>query len=69
MKKYFMLLALVSVVGVSACNTTKEDLGLERKTPDASKAVSKNPLILPPNYNLRPVVPMEKADLQASNAR
>lgn len=58
--KKFCLLACV-LVALTACSSTKEELGLGKKTPDASKAVMKNPLILPPNYNLRPVAPIAVA--------
>lgn len=60
MKKILSLLLLVSLLG--ACNATKEDLGLERKIPDASKVSEQKQLLLPPNYNLRPTVPMKKVD-------
>ncbi len=57
--KKLLLVTILLMIG--ACGMTKKDLGLEKKTPDASGAVSKEELILPPNYNLRPVVPMEQA--------
>ena len=61
-KVFALLVVLLSVAAVSACSSkTKEELGLERRTPDASQAISKDPLVLPPNYHLRPVVPMQKA--------
>ena len=59
MKKLLLVTAILLMVG--ACGMNKKDLGLEKKTPDASGAVSKEELILPPNYNLRPIVPMEQA--------
>ncbi len=59
MKKIACLFMTVCLLG--ACNATKEDLGLERKVPDASKVSEQKQLLLPPNYDLRPVVPMSKA--------
>ena len=50
MKKIFCLMLLVGLLG--ACNATREDLGLERKVPDASKVSEQRQLLLPPNYVL-----------------
>jgi hypothetical protein len=60
MKKLVMAFVLLSMLG--ACGLTNKDLGLEKTTPDASNAKAKEALILPPNYNQRPVVDMEKAE-------
>lgn len=57
MKKY-LLLASVLVLGlsVSACSTaTKEKLGLAKKAPNEFMVAPKAPLVLPPEYDLRPV--------------
>lgn len=59
MKKLFFI--ALTLLLVSACGLTKKDLGLEKRTPDASNVSAKEALILPPNYNRRPVVDMEKA--------
>ena len=59
MKKLLFIIAFAMLV--SACGMSKKDLGLEKKIPDASQATSKEELILPPNFNLRPVVPMTQA--------
>lgn len=65
MKKIVCLMLLAGMLG--ACNATREDLGLERKVPDASKVSEQKQLLLPPNYDLRPVVPLEKAAAAAEN--
>ena len=62
MKKIVCLMLLAGMLG--AC---REDLGLERKVPDASKVSEQKQLLLPPNYDLRPVVPLEKAAAAAEN--
>jgi hypothetical protein len=59
MKKMFFV--ALTLLLVSACGLTKKDLGLEKRTPDASNVSAKEALTLPPNYNRRPVVDMEKA--------
>ena len=65
MKKIVCLMLLAGMLG--ACNATREELGLERKVPDASKVSEQKQLLLPPNYDLRPVVPLEKAAAAAEN--
>lgn len=40
MKKIVCLMLLAGMLG--ACNATREDLGLERKVPDASKVSEQN---------------------------
>jgi hypothetical protein len=51
----------VSVVAAAAllagCEATKETLGLTKRSPDEFKVVSRAPLSLPPDYNLRPPTP------------
>lgn len=55
MKKIFVLFTLVTLCTVlSACGWTKEKLGLTRHGPDASKVETRNELILPPEYSVRP---------------
>ncbi len=67
MNKIFCLMVATALLG--ACNATKEDLGLDRKVPDASKVSEQKRLILPPNYDLRPVVPMTQPALSAETGR
>ena len=58
-----LCLVLVAIL-LSACSTTREDLGLKGKTPDASKVAEQKQLLLPPNYDLLPVTPIKKAQPQ-----
>ena len=46
---------------------TKKDLGLEKTVPDASSAKAQDELVLPPNYNHRPVMPMAQAEAKQKN--
>lgn len=63
MKKLSILAVFAAFSIITACsNISKEDLGMDKKNLDASLVSSKDPLILPPNYNLRPIVPMKKAE-------
>ncbi|HEX9447654.1 MAG TPA: DUF3035 domain-containing protein [Dongiaceae bacterium] len=51
----------VSVVAAAAllagCQATKKTLGLTKRSPDEFRVVSRAPLSLPPDYNLRPPTP------------
>lgn len=57
------LLAAVMLAGaavsVTACGHTREALGMTKVTPDEFRVVSKAPLVLPPDYDLRPPAPGE----------
>jgi len=46
---------LLALLG--ACSNVKESMGLNKRGPDEFSVVTKAPLILPPNYNLRPPKP------------
>lgn len=57
MKKLNLVLILSMIIcGISACGLTKKDLGFARQSPDETKVVTKQPLILPPEYSVRPKV-------------
>jgi hypothetical protein len=49
------VLALPLALG--ACDNAKKQLGLERNAPDEFKVVTRAPLALPPDFNLRPPEP------------
>jgi hypothetical protein len=42
---------------LTGCEATKETLGLTKRSPDEFRVVSRAPLSMPPNYNLRPPTP------------
>jgi hypothetical protein len=51
-------LAAVSAAGLSGCGGTREALGLEKRAaPDEFQVTTRQPLALPPNYQLRPPQP------------
>ena len=55
MKKIYLILACVTLVcSLNGCGWTKEKLGLTRHGPDASKVQTRDELILPPEYSVRP---------------
>ena len=51
--------ALVSAVGLGGCQSTSKALGMSKVTPDEFRVVTKAPLVLPPDYSLRPPAPGE----------
>ena len=51
--------ALMGVVGLAGCAGTKQALGMSKVVPDEFRVVSKAPLVVPPDYALRPPAPGE----------
>jgi hypothetical protein len=57
----FAALALTAAAGlaVSGCGSTSKALGMNKVTPDEFRVVAKAPLVVPPDYALRPPAPGE----------
>jgi len=55
LKAFGLSLGLIAVL--AACSSVKDSIGLNKRAPDEFSVVSKAPLILPPDYNLRPPKP------------
>ncbi len=51
--------ALIGAVGLAGCSSTRKALGMTKVTPDEFRVVSKAPLVVPPDYALRPPAPGE----------
>jgi len=51
--------ALVAAAGLAGCQSTRTALGMTKVTPDEFRVVTKAPLVLPPDYSLRPPAPGE----------
>ena len=49
-------------LGLAGCNSTRNALGMTKVTPDEFRVVSKAPLVVPPEYALRPPAPGEPVD-------
>jgi len=47
----------VLAVGLGGCSSLKRAMGLEKVSPDEFAIVTKAPLVIPPDYNLRPPQP------------
>src|ERR1700761_6815489 len=46
-----------SLVALAACSSIREEAGLTKQSPDEFAVTTKAPLIIPPNFNLRPPAP------------
>lgn len=51
--------ALVAGAGLAGCQSTQAALGMSKVTPDEFRIVTKAPLVVPPDYALRPPAPGE----------
>lgn len=72
MKSVLKVAGLVMLAGVSlaGCQSTKNALGLNKVVPDEFRIVTKAPLVVPPDYALRPPNPGEPSptELQPESA-
>ncbi len=50
---------LIGAGGLAGCQSTQAALGMTKVTPDEFRVVTKAPLVLPPDYSLRPPAPGE----------
>ena len=51
--------AMVGLAGLGGCSGASRALGISKVTPDEFRVVAKAPLVLPPDYALRPPAPGE----------
>src|ERR1044072_185491 len=57
--RLFVATALVAAAGLAGCQSTQKALGMSKVTPDEFRIVTKAPLVVPPDYALRPPAPGE----------
>jgi hypothetical protein len=62
---------IAGAAGLAGCGTTQSALGLGKATPDEFRVVTKAPLVIPPDYSLRPPLPGQPrpAELQPESAQ
>ncbi len=64
-KLLFVVFVLGIIAGLSSCGLTKEDLGMAKSKPDETQVSRRNQLLLPPDFDVRPVVAQNQvADTQ-----
>ncbi|MDB5446719.1 MAG: hypothetical protein JWQ97_2036, partial [Phenylobacterium sp.] len=51
--------ALIAAAGLAGCQSASKALGMTKVTPDEFRVVTKAPLVVPPDYGLRPPAPGE----------
>lgn len=74
MKRALIVASLMASLSITGCQTVAKAIGAEKTVPDEFRVVTKAPLVIPPEFNLRPPRPGEarplelRADLQARNA-
>lgn len=74
MKKGVGKIWTLAFLGLAACSNAKEQLGLNKKSPDEFAVVKRAPLAMPPDYSLRPPMPgaprpqEQSPELQAKEA-
>src|ERR1700754_4133747 len=57
--RLFVATALLAAAGLAGCGSTRNALGMSKVTPDEFRIVTKAPLVVPPDYALRPPEPGE----------
>ena len=55
--RLFVATALIAATGLAGCVSTRNALGLTKVTPDEFRVVTKAPLVVPPDFALRPPAP------------
>lgn len=54
MKKYFCIMTALAIVVLSGCDNVKNVLSFPRGGPDEFSVTTNRPLVIPPDYTLRP---------------
>jgi len=57
--RLFVAAAVIAAAGLAGCQSTRHALGMTKVTPDEFRVVTKAPLVVPPDYALRPPAPGE----------
>jgi hypothetical protein len=69
MRRYITVaIMLVAVAGLSGCDRSRRALGLNRTVPDEFAVATPAPLVIPPDFNLRPPAPGSERAKEATPA-
>ena len=63
-----VLLAACALLVLSGCDDTKRALGINKSIPDEFAVVRRAPLVMPPDYNLRPPAPGSERPQEGTTA-
>jgi hypothetical protein len=58
-KRVMIAAALIAATALAGCQSTRRALGMSKVTPDEFRIVTKAPLVVPPDFALRPPAPGE----------
>ena len=58
-KRIAVAAVIVAATGLAGCKSASAALGMNRATPDEFRTVARAPLVVPPDYSLRPPTPGE----------
>ncbi len=61
-------IAAAAVLVLSACDDTKRALGINKSIPDEFAVIRRAPLVMPPDYNLRPPAPGSERPQEGTTA-
>ena len=64
-----IILSVVCMLALGACEKTKDNLGLNKQAPDEFRVVKRAPLDLPPDYSLRPPRPGASRPQEATTSQ
>lgn len=62
MKKIYVIIAVAALLATSSCGWTKKKLGFTQEGPDETLVKTNDPLILPPEFSVRPKKTMSAKD-------
>ncbi len=57
--RVMIVAAMAATAGLAGCQSTQKALGMSKVTPDEFRVVTKAPLVVPPDFALRPPAPGE----------
>jgi len=63
-----LALAALAALALSGCEDTKRALGINKSIPDEFAVIRRAPLVMPPDYNLRPPAPGSERPQEGTTA-
>lgn len=63
-----LVLPVLALVALSGCDDTRRALGIDKSIPDEFAVIRRAPLVMPPDYNLRPPAPGSERPQEGTTA-
>lgn len=67
-KLYYKFIILLNFLFLLSCNGVKEKVGIIKTPPDEFQVYKQKPLVVPPNFELRPPIDKELTDNKSDNS-